>query len=146
MNSMINELILYYFQINHRVTHQNIDSITHEESLVFGLKGGSCINRVLGHMTVTRDKALELLKTERCCPTEMYEKYKRGSVEITAETAMNFHEIISFFNQSQSALEKTIASFNFTDLDFTKKIEFFAFHEGYHVGQLGIMRRFVGKA
>jgi len=142
---MTNELLLYYFQINHRIAHQNIDSITHEESMVFGLKGGSNINRVLGHITVTRDKALELLGAERVCPHEMFENYKRGAAEITHETAMNFNEIISYWNKSQPVIEAAISSFHFNDLDFTKKIEFFAFHEGYHVGQLGIMRRFVGK-
>jgi hypothetical protein len=142
---MINELLLYYFQLNHRVTLQNIETITHEESLVFGLQGGSCINRILGHMTATRDKGLEILGREKVCPPNMYDKYKRGSVEITPETATDFSEVISLFNQSQHSLLEAITSFEFTDLEFTKRIEFFAFHEAYHVGQLGIMRRFVGK-
>jgi uncharacterized damage-inducible protein DinB len=142
---MINELLLYHFQINHRVTLQNIESITHEESLVFGLKGGSCINRVLGHMTVTRDKALELLGSEKCCPPDMYENYKRGSEEITHETAMPFEEIISWYNKSQTMLESAIHTFEFEDFELTKRIQFLAFHEAYHSGQLGIMRRFVGK-
>src|SRR5689334_9835293 len=142
---MINELLLYYFQINHRIVHQNIESITHEESMVFGLKGGSNINRTFGHITVTRDKALELLGAQRICPPQMFENYKRGAEEITHETAMDFSDIISYWNKSQPAIEAAISSFQFHDLEFTKKIEFFAFHEGYHVGQLGIMRRFVGK-
>jgi len=140
-----NDMLLYYFQLNHRVTHQNIDSITHEESLVFGLKGGSCINRVFGHMVATREKALEILGAEKVCPTEMYDNYKRGSAEITPETAKNFGEIISLFNKSQHALEAVLSSFQFNDVEVTKRIEFLAFHEAYHVGQLGIMRRFVGK-
>jgi len=142
---MVNELLLYHFQINHRITLQNIESITHEESMIFGLKGGSCINRVLGHMTVTRDKALELLGSEKCCPPDMYEKYKRGSDEITSDTAMQFEEIVSWYNKSQKLVEAVTTTFNFHDLEFTKRIQFFAFHEAYHVGQLGIMRRFVGK-
>jgi hypothetical protein len=141
----INELILYYFQTNYRVALQNIDGITHEESLVFGLKGGSCINRVFGHITVTRDKALVLLGKQSICPPDVFEKYKRGSEEITIETANNFNQLVSFFNQTQPMLEEGISSFQFNNMDLTKRIEFLAFHEGYHIGQLGIMRRLVGK-
>ena len=142
---MTNELLLYHFQINHRITLQNIEGISHEESMVFGLKGGSCINRVLGHMTVTRDKALELLGSEKCCPVDMYEKYKRGSDEITQETAMPFDEIISWYNKSQTIVATAVSAFKFEDFELAKRIQFFAFHEAYHVGQLGIMRRFAGK-
>jgi len=143
---MINELPIDHYNNNLHVLNLNSESVTHEESLKSTHADSSCLNWIVGHITVTRDGILSLLGKERLCSPEMTEKYKRGSAILERETAMPFDELCQMFRDSQQVLIDAIAAYDFSaDFEKAKRIQFFAFHEAYHCGQLGLLRRFVGK-
>ena len=143
---MTNELLVYIFENNHRVFHLNTEGITHAESLKTYETGSSCMNWIVGHITVTRDRALDLLGKAKLQTEEMTEKYKRGSPNITADIALPFDTLSSLYDQSQEKLCEAIRSYDFSiDPELAKRIQFFGFHEAYHCGQLGLLRRIVGK-
>ena len=76
----------------------------------------------------------------------MTENYKRGSANITSQLAIPFEELRERYDRSQEKLIETIRNFDFSnDIEKAKRIQFFGFHEAYHCGQLGLLRRIVGK-
>jgi len=143
---MINELFIDHYNNNLHVFNLNLEGVTHEESLKSTHADSSCLNWIVGHITVTRDGILSLLEKEKRCSPEMTEKYKRGSAILERETAMPFDELCKMFRDSQPILMDAIAAYDFSgDFEKAKRIQFCAFHEAYHCGQLGLLRRFVGK-
>jgi len=143
---MISELLIDHYNHNLRVFNLNLEGVSHEESLKSFQTDSNCLNWIVGHITVTRDSILSLLGKEKLCPAEMTEKYKRGSAILDGETAMAFDNLCNMFRNSQQVLTDGISAYDFSaDFEKARRIQFFAFHEAYHCGQLGLLRRFVGK-
>ena len=143
---MVTELLIQHFKNNLHVFEQNTEGISHEESLMKITADASSINWITGHITVTRDRMLELLGKQKICSSEMVEKYKRGSPVLVPESATAFDTITSLFYQSQKILVDALMDYDFTSQkELVLKISFFGFHESYHCGQLGLLRRFTGK-
>lgn len=143
---MISELLIDHCINNLRVFNLNIEGVSHEESLKSINADSSSLNWIVGHITVTRDGILSLLGKEKLCTPGMTEIYKRGSVILVRETAMLFEELCNMFRNSQPILIDAIAAYGFSaDFEKAKRIQFVDFHEAYHCGQLGLLRRFVGK-
>ena len=55
------ELITGIFEINYNVIKQQVDGLTHEDSLLQLPFRGNCLNWVLGHILVSRNRALTLI-------------------------------------------------------------------------------------
>jgi hypothetical protein len=143
---MINELLIDHYNNNLRVFNLNLEGVSHEESLKSTHNDSSCLNWIAGHLTVTRDSIISLLGKEKLCSPEMTEKYKRGSAILERETAMSFDGLCKMFRDSQQVLIDAIAAYDFSsEFEKAKRVQFLAFHEAYHCGQLGLLRRFVGK-
>lgn len=133
-------------QFNNRVVNINLENLTHEDSLVAPVSGGNCINWILGHMLVTRDDINEILGIEKICDEILLERYKRGTKPITKENAVDISELLELFNKSQAAIEEKVSSTDFKNRqDTLKDLVILAFHEAYHAGQTGLLRRVAGK-
>jgi hypothetical protein len=142
---MINELLADHFKNNHRVFQLNTSGISHAESLLTIREKTNSMNWITGHIAVTRDRILELLGQEKIFPQEMIEKYKRGSAVLIPADALPFEKLVSLFNNSQERLLNELSNYDFSKPEMALKINFFAFHEAYHCGQIGLLRRLAGK-
>jgi len=135
-----------FFNYNHYVANKNLEDITHKESLKTSQAGGNCINMVMGHIVSTRDTLLELFGYEGMCDEKMKHVYAQGAPLIMAEEATDINKLLKMYNESQ---EKIIKALPQTDLggdeEKTKNLLGLAFHEAYHAGQIGILRRVIGK-
>lgn len=139
----IESLTVYKF--NHRVIHANLEGITHEESLISSEKGGSSINWIVGHILVTRDDINEIVGLPRVCDDNMINLYKRGSNPLTADNALKLEKLLDMLDESQKKLVGNIEEMDLTDREKMKNLAFYAFHEAYHSGQTGLLRRITGK-
>ena len=138
---------LVIFKMNNRAANINLETITHEESLICPVAGGNCINWILGHIIVSRDDMREVLGMEKASSEELLENYSRGTKTITKERAINFPELLNMFNDLQEPMEKKIESADLTGKqEDLKQLTFLCFHEAYHAGQLGLLRRIAGKS
>jgi uncharacterized damage-inducible protein DinB len=131
------------FNLNHQVIHANLKGITQEESIQPSGEGGTSINWILGHLILNRDSIFEILGVDKMFPKELIPVYSRGTQNVTIENAEKVETLLQLLDKTQEVLKSEIEM----KLDDEKKanIAFFAFHESYHAGQLGIMRRVVGK-
>ena len=141
------------FQYNHYAIGVNARDLTHEESLLGPKPGGNCANWVLGHIVQNRGAILELLGEQPVWNASDGDPYKRGSAPIAGgATAKPFPEILEALDRSQERLLAGLSRMRDSDLGSadTKgsraaKLAGLQFHEAYHAGQLGLLRRIAGR-
>ena len=141
------------------VIERNIEGVDHRESLAQPSPAGNCANWVLGHIVSARNGALGLVGETPIAPPETFAAY--GNDPVTdASRALKWDELVTMFRKSQEPLERGLskisagtmaqpAPFSPTgnpDETVGSLLAAIAFHEAYHAGQLGLLRRLNGHA
>ena len=149
---MIREGLKRLFQVNHYAIGVNARDLSHEESLIEPHPGANCANWVLGHIVQNRGAVLQLLGEMPVWDAGEGERYKRGSKPITGATARPFPDLLKALDVSQERIVAGLARVQERDLGSADKedtpagkLAFLQFHEAYHAGQLGLLRRVAGK-
>jgi hypothetical protein len=147
------------FEFTYNVFKLNTTDIDQAISLKQPRPAGNCINWIGGHLVATRCGLLELLGGEPVWNAEKRERYRRGTSPITSDDdATPWEEIAASFDASQGRLRVALQSLTLEQLlsplaedknpfkveTLAEMIGTLAFHESYHVGQLGVLRRLVG--
>ena len=141
------------------VLEENLDGIGHEESLVHPPTGGSSLNWVVGHMADARNKLHMAVTGEPVFPPDRLAAYEgRPDSTYSAETAADFEEVKSRCDQAGQALIDVLSAMDDEALDRPAPFSVvgnadetigslaatFTFHDAYHAGQTGILRRING--
>lgn len=142
------------FQYNHYAIGVNARDLTHEESLIQPHPGGNCANWVLGHIVQNRGQVLELLGAEPVWSPADGALYKRGSAPIVeGGREKPYPKLFEALDRSQERLMSGLSRIKDEDLGLAEvkgslagKLAVLQFHEAYHAGQLGLLRRIAGKA
>ncbi|MFT4542395.1 MAG: putative damage-inducible protein DinB [Planctomycetota bacterium] len=157
---MIREIFKNQIQISAYTVLQNIDGIVHEESLTSAPAGGNSVNWVLGHIVDSRGGMLELLGGERLPIEGLAEVYKRGSSAIgPGADCIKIEYLKDAFATYQDSLTERLDAVDVSwfaqecaglfdpELKTTQaeKLSTLVFHECYHAGQLGVIRRAIGR-
>jgi len=152
--------LAYQLELSDRLVEMNVGDVSHEESLVTPPEGGSCLNQVLGHMTRTRNMALGSMGQKSPYPMEDFDPYDdRTGVPFSPEKALPFDELKRRFKAMQEPLVRAITGMPPEVLaskpprpmtgepneTVGSNLATFVFHECYHVGQTGVLRRVAGK-
>jgi uncharacterized damage-inducible protein DinB len=148
------------FRISHYAIMVNLEGFTQEQSLFQPPGAGNCVNWILGHIVASRNGALRLLGEEPVLHDAVAERYKRGSPPIGHERdAAPLDLLVNALNQSQERILGALTRMGQPDLDKPAaapgspaedtsvggQLSFLHFHESYHSGQLGLLRRLAGK-
>lgn len=155
---MNNQAVCSQFAMSGWFLQQALKDISHEESLK-PTATGKTINWLVGHLADARNGSLALLGGERAWPDAELAVYKRGSESLQPDQALPLEELARRFFKVQEALLRRVAAI--TPEQAAQKAAFsptgnpdetvgsllatLAFHEVYHLGQVGMMRRLVGK-
>ena len=143
---MKNLELVTFLNYNHYSVNKNLEGITHEESLISPQAGGNCINMVLGHIVITRDTLLETFGFEGICNEKMGKMYAKGAPPLEAEDAVDINELLRMYNDSQEKIMNVLPQQDLGgEEEKIKNLLGLAFHEAYHAGQIGILRRVIGK-
>ena len=126
----------------HFAFNKNLEGIDHSESLKVPAEGVNSINWLTGHIVGTRDAVLEFLGAERLCSDEFYEIYKQGTVNFDAEKGRDLEELKEMYKKGQEEILKGLENASDENIE---NAGFYGFHEAYHVGQLGVVRKLLGK-
>ncbi len=137
---------LVVFKSNNRVTHINLEDINHEDSLISPQSGGNCINWILGHIIASRYDVYDLLGIDKSDGSDLIRLYDRGTKNVDGKSAIRLEKLIEYLDSSLTKLEEHIPEVDFKDReDDLKMLAFLSFHEAYHCGQIGLLRRIVGR-
>ncbi len=156
---MIREALIRQFGASFYTTQQNSEGVTHEESLIAPPGGGSSLNWVVGHMFSARNTVFKNLGHELGWTDDVRKHYGQGSEgEIAADVAAPFAEILEGYAGTQERLAVAITEASDEQLASALEnphpilgktvgelITTLAFHEAYHAGQTGVLRRLLGK-
>ena len=152
-------LLLQNYGFSHFVLTKNLEGITHAESLVPPPHGGNCLNWVLGHILASRNRIHGFLGEAPVLDEADAKTYARGSALTEPTRALALERMVDLLNRSQAAITARIEKI--TDEDFVQpaahvlsgqpsnvgmQLAALQFHETYHAGQIGILRRVSGKA
>ncbi|MBK8981213.1 MAG: hypothetical protein IPM38_02565 [Ignavibacteria bacterium] len=95
---------------------------------------------------MNRDQILEILGLEKQLDDETGKKYMKGSGPINQEEAEDIKKLLSFFTESQEKIIRVLSEKDLTnDKETRKSIAGLGFHESYHLGQIGLLRKLLGK-
>ncbi|MGH1517708.1 hypothetical protein [Chryseobacterium sp. JK1] len=124
----------------------NIESITNEESMIFPNGEANCMNWILGHIIYIRNAFLNVLGEESIWDKEKFSCYNRGEIPLNRKDELiSFEDLKSYLQQSQDKLITKLSSLESFDSEKIKDISALSLHEIYHSGQLGYLRRILGK-
>jgi uncharacterized damage-inducible protein DinB len=142
----------------HQVLGVNTSGVSHEESLAQPSPGGNCLNWVVGHIVASRNQTLALLGKEPVWSEETAKRYLRGTgpIEGDAEGVVRFEKTLEAFEASQQPILDGLAEISDAELEtmvpwleseVPKSVALagLVFHESYHLGQTGLLRRILGK-
>jgi uncharacterized damage-inducible protein DinB len=160
--STLNEVEV--FRNNAHVTTQalkaNVAGLTQADSLVQPSPGGNCLNWVVGHLLCVYNNVLLMLGQEQVVDPDRLKRYDRGAPPIRhSEEALELSELLDTWDKVLPRIDSGLAGLTSEKLDAKAPISptnnpnetvrsllaVVGFHQAYHVGQLGILRRIAGK-
>ncbi len=151
---MAAEEIVNDFERNRRLIHMQADGLTHDQSLLQPPFRANCLNWVVGHIVVHRDKVLSALGMEPVLDPISTARYDNESDPVTGHEAgvLHFTDLLERLDETQRRLAETIPSADLSgpvpvgDRPTTvwKRIHFLYFHDTYHTGQTELLRQLAG--
>ncbi len=130
------------FSSNERVFKINFEGITHEESLK-EMNNCNSVNWVLGHVVFVRNSVLAQLELPPVADASMNQVYARGVIHPDMGKAVLLDVLKGMYEQSQPNIIQALGKV--TDEEALEKLTLFGFHEAYHLGQIGLLRKMLGK-
>lgn len=141
----------------HAVVGRCVDGISEDEGLIHPKPEGNCLNWVLGHLLCVYDNVLPALGQEK---VGGFKRYERGGAPLKcAEDAMTLSELLSAWDEAEKRVEAGLAELTPERLDepapfspsgnpketMRSLLTTVFFHQAYHAGQAGMLRRMAGK-
>jgi hypothetical protein len=153
------ESIVAQHQIGTMVMRANSAGVNHQQSLMSPAGGGNCLNWIVGHMVNARADAIRMLGAEPPFPQGKLGRYAQGAPPLNEPTeALPFENLIARFIELEQPLVNAIQGATPAQLaqpfpnsptgnpneTVGSMLAAFAFHEAYHLGQTGLLRRMAG--
>jgi DinB superfamily len=149
------------FEFSYMAMHRNLDGLGHQESLVVPQPcGGNCLNWVFGHAIAARNMVLMLAGGGPAMTGEKLAIYQRGSSPSDPSEYLDLATLRGFFDDSQRQLIPALVAISDETLEEPVPETYrrppltgsigdalirLHYHEGYHNGQIGLLRRIAGK-
>ena len=150
--------LIRFFALNISIIQKQCNGLTHEDSLLQPSFRGNCLNWVLGHILVGRDRVLRLLGEEPTLNEKVYARYETDSDPIIEDEKhiLSLIDLLGLLQTSQDRITagmqrvstEALANASTTE-NSTKTVgdQIFGlyFHETYHTGQTEFLRQLAGK-
>ena len=143
------------FQTTYWLIGKFAEGLTLEDSIAQPPFEANTFNWVLGHILVSRDRALSLLDQAPVLDPTETSLYETGSIPVNVETAVSLDRLLQILDASQTALVEGLEAVTpeaMAELyDDQRKqsvgdrLAGLHWHETYHVGQLEILRQVSGE-
>jgi len=133
--------------------NQQLEGITHSDSVKQPPFGGNCIHWILGHLVVARCNFLMLLDVPSIWDMPQCRRCIPGSVPVTGESnSVPLDSLLADLDRTQELLLIALARVPMQDILLIKQdqtigehlVSYYG-HESYHLGQLEILRQMVDK-
>jgi len=154
------QIYLHQAGMAHGVVRVNTKGLTHEDSLVQPRPDGNCLNFVVGHLVNVYDKVLPLVGQEPVLG-DAGKRYERGAPPLhDPAEAMPFADLLAAWDTASERFQAGLATLTPEALErpmpgpdskgeltetLRSLLGTILFHQAYHAGQTGLLRRITGK-
>ena len=140
------------YKTNQWLIHRLVEGLNHADSIVQPPFQGNCLNWVLGHILVSRNRVLKLLEAIPIWGGDEVNLYNTGSAPITGDgQGVRFEELLEVLDLAQERIQEALDDIGSDQLDLVvetsrgtrpvgKHIAGLNWHETYHIGQLELLR------
>lgn len=152
------ETLTTQFRMNQYIAKVNLEGVSDEESRVRAVPTGNHINWLVGHIVATRCAVLPSLHQQPVWDDDTVRLYRRGSGGAADVNYLPFEEVVRAYHESLERILAGIATLTEEELaapapfspgggpeTLASLLTKATVHEGYHLGQTGILRRVAGK-
>lgn len=154
------QVLRHQARVTRRVVQLNVDSISHEESLIQPQPAGNCLNWVVGHLVCVYQLVFPLLGQESVIGEARLKPYVRHAAPLTnSAEALPLQELLAAFDKASERVDDGLANLAPNRLDdpapfsptnnpketVRSLLASISFHQAYHAGQTGLLRRIAGK-
>ncbi len=144
----------------HWVVKQNADDLTQQESLIQPQPAGNCLNWNVGHLLCVYDQILPMLGQPPVFGEHTLQRYGRGTAPLdNAAEALDLAQLMAAWDVAARRMEAGMESLTPEALDHPAPwsptdnpeetvgslLSTVLFHQAYHTGQTGLLRRMAGK-
>jgi uncharacterized damage-inducible protein DinB len=151
--------LIHLFQFDQMTLSRLLADVTDEESLRQIGPDGKCLNWIVGHVVFARGELLSILGGEPDWYKNLMAVYGEKSVgTFTVKAAKPLPDLQRLLDQSLETLTKTLHTMGAALNEpcdqlphvseggtVADRVGSFACHEAYHAGQIGLLRRLLGK-
>ena len=152
------QVLIKLFDFHEKALQMNMEGLTGEESLVEPKPGGNCLNWIAGHIVAARNAILKLVGEEPVWDDGKAAPYQRGAKPpLDPDSLQDLDHILADFKRSQERIKAGLSRLTAEDLAASAgegatgeetvgmRLSFLQFHEAYHLGQIGLLRRILGR-
>ncbi len=142
------------FQTTHWIIKKQTAGLSHEDSLHQLPFRGNCMNWVLGHILVGRNRALKHLGQNPTLTASEFDRYKTGSPPvIDGHDALPIERLLADLDLAQERIEQALKNATPEALEgipegkersIGELLASLHWHETYHTGQLEFLRQLTG--
>jgi uncharacterized damage-inducible protein DinB len=144
----------------HQVVRLNLEGVTQRESLIQPQPAGNCLNWVVGHLLAIYHHVLPLLHQDPVMAPASLKRYDRGSPPLRDPAeALELTELLTAWDECSRRIDAGLASLapaslsapapmspsNDPNETIGSLLSTVAWHQAYHAGQTGVLRRMAGK-
>jgi uncharacterized damage-inducible protein DinB len=146
------------FAQNVEIIEEQVNGLTHADSVLQPPFRGNCLNWVLGHIVAKRDSILETLGEQPLLSPAQAARYDYGSEPVTCDGGdiLKLDHLLDALRRGQPRLAAGLERASDQDLarplDFAGrtmtaagKAFFLYYHDTYHTGQTELLRQLAGK-
>lgn len=154
------EAFRHQARVAHQILRLNTDGLTQEESLIQPAPAGNCLNWVVGHVTWIYERILPLLGQEPVLEKDALKRYARGTPPLQDPTeALQIQDLLAAWDEASKRFNAGLKGLTVEALDqpapfspgndpnetMRSLLTLISFHQAYHAGQTGLLRRMAGK-
>ncbi len=154
------EIFRHSARMIHKVVRLNVEGLTQADSLIQPQPAGNCLNWVVGHLLCVYNHVLPMLEQRPVMRGATLERYDRGCAPIaSAAEAIELSELMTAWDEVAERIDGGLLSLAPNILDapapfsptgnpnetVRSLLTTIFFHQAYHAGQTGLLRRMAGK-
>ena len=146
MKSNAVQLLKTQTEFNNSVITKNIEGISHQDSMIFPNGEANCFNWIFGHLIFIRNAFIQILGRNPVWNKDEFKYYDRGAKSLEHIDELQDLEFLkTYFEKSVTELNNLLENMDDFKPENIEDLAALMLHEIYHSGQLGYMRRILGK-
>jgi uncharacterized damage-inducible protein DinB len=145
------------FALNQRLITMQSAGLSHADSLIQTPYNINCLNWVLGHLAVNRDRVLSTIGEESLLSEGEFDRYKTESdpIKEDGEDVIKLERLLEILTEGQDKINQGFSKLTETQLSsliqvgerqiqLGERLHGFYFHDTYHTGQTDMLRQIAG--